>query len=186
MTVALDPTGPARDWTEFLIAVTVLAGAIASWWRWGLPKLKARWERERDWEVLVEGRPAIPANPRTGAPEQPAVPPIASLVAQVAAQVRDIHHELHPNGGSSMKDAQQRIERAVSSLATTVQTVVDRLAQGDDSFTDITARLGRIEHQLDGELHVATRALDNAAEASRTALDTIQTAILAEPPADLT
>ncbi|GAA4123212.1 hypothetical protein GCM10022215_29640 [Nocardioides fonticola] len=174
----IDPSGPVHEWEVLLLATGALISMVGVWIRWGLPRVKARWERDRDWSVLVDGRPAIPANPRTGTPEQPAVPPIAVLVAQVAAQIREIHHELHPNGGSSMKDAQQRIE-------TVVQAMALRLEQGDAAFADITTRLGRIESQLDGEVHVANRALDNAAEASKTALDTIHAAILADPPADL-
>lgn len=159
---------------ELFLTLIGAATAVLGWWRWLRPKLKARAaERDAINEVLL-GRPAVAANPITGAPAQPERRPIGQLVA-------DIHHELHPNNGSSMRDSVDRTEAGVAALAAELADVRARLADGDRRFHDVDARLANIETVLADELATATDTVANAAEASKTALRVIEAAIQAEP-----
>lgn len=159
-----------NDVVELVLGLIAIGAAVAGWFRWGLPKYRSWRDRKASERELWHGRPAIPANPITGAPPQPAKPSIGQLVAE-------IWHELHPNGGSSMKDQQTRMEVTLAEIRDRVGAVEGRLEAGDRRFDEIDAALA-------GELHTAHDALANAAEASTQALSTIETAIKATPPSE--
>lgn len=158
-----------NDTVRLLLGLAAIAALVVGWFRKGRPWLKQRREeREAISEVLL-GREAIPANRITGEGPKPAKPSIGQLVA-------DIHHELHPNNGSSMKDALTRTENAVTELRAMVETMDLRQAAADRRFE-------RIEHVLHDELHTVNDALANTAEAAATLLPVIDHAIKAQPPA---
>lgn len=170
---------------DVLLAVIAVGTAVVSWFRWVRPRIRARRdEREATNEVLL-GRPAVPANPITGAPAQPEKPAIGKQVADMAALLVEVHHELHPNNGSSMKDALGRAETEGRESRQVINEILERLTQGDRRFEEQAERLGRIETVLTDELRVATDTVANAAEASKTALKVIDAALMADPPADL-
>lgn len=184
---------------DVTLSVIALVSAVLGWFRWIRPRLRARLERQRSIDEVLLGRDAIPANSITGAAAQPAKPSIGQQVTAQAEMldalgklVAEIHHELHPNGGSSMKDGQARLEGAVAKLLDEVALMKRRLERGDHRFDDVAGRLGRIEGVLADELRTAqqvavtaTDAVGHAAEASKAALETIHDAILADPPPDI-
>jgi len=143
------------------LSVIALAGTLLGIWRKGLPWLRRRRAEKASLRELWFGRDAVPENKLTGQPAQPARPPLGQMVM-------DIHHELHPNGGSSMKDSLARVEQR----------------QKDDyvRFAAIDARLERIEAVLVDELHTVNGAVANAAEAAATLLPVVHDAIKAQPP----
>lgn len=161
-----------------VLGLVSIAGAIAGAVRWGYPRYVARRARHRSLDVAFMGRPAIPANPITGEPEQPEILPLGQQVADLRTVMDQVHHQVHPNGGSSLRDQ-------VNGVRTDVAEIKQRLGDGDQRFGEIYERLGQIEHRIAGELATASGTLANAAEASREAITTIHDAILAEPPPDL-
>lgn len=173
---------------EEIIRTIVAAISIATTglvcWHWVRPRVRARrLERESIATVLL-GRPAVPANPITGATAVPAVPSIGQLVA-------DIHHELHPNSGTSLADAvgrteaaQARTEAAVEELRNDVGVVKERQARDYGLLDNHGARLARIEELLAGELHAAHDTIATAAEANKQVLSTVETALKAQLPDD--
>lgn len=154
---------------ELLLGLLGLAAAAAGWLRWGWPRYKQHREEKASLHELWHGRPAVPANLLTGAKAEPAKPSIGQLVAE-------IWHELHPNGGSSLKDSQTRTEETLKGVVTRLDTIEQRLAAGDRRFD-------HIDEVLAEELHTANDAVANAAEAAKTLLPVIDTAIKAKPPA---
>ncbi|WP_460792440.1 hypothetical protein [Nocardioides maradonensis] len=181
-----------KDHVDTIISLITLAGIALGWWRWARPRVKARADERKATNEVLLGRDAIPANPITGEPAQPAKPSIGQQVADQGRAISEfraaletltrlatsMHHELHPNGGSSLKDQATRLERVLGEVRT-------RLEDGDRRFDDQADRLERIETVLADELVVAADTLANAAEASKSVLRVIDTALHAEPPADL-
>lgn len=163
---------------KLALGVIALGVIVTGWFKVGLPALRDRRHRDRSVDDVMIGRPEIPANPITGEPARPEILPIGVRLDQLGTLLLEIHHELHPNGGSSMKDAVGRVESQVATMSY-------RLDSGNRRFDDIDADLKRIKLQIGGELSTATGALAHAAEASTAALRTIETAILADPPSDL-
>ena len=171
-----------KDYIGIALGLIALGTAIAGWIRWGRPRWKATVQRRKDKDTVLLGREAVPANPITGAPAQDAIPSIGQQMAFVLEQLQSVmklanemHHELHPNSGKSLRDTADRSEKSLIAI-------LKRLADGDARFDGIDQRLARMETVLDDELAVATDTVANAAEASRTALQVIDAAIRAEPP----
>jgi hypothetical protein len=174
-----------RSTLDLLLLLSALGTAALAWIKLVRPRVQARAaERAAVNEVLL-GAPAVPANPITGAPARPKVPAIGQQVADLrdvvdalAEVLEQVRHEVHPNDGSSMKDAVGRTERLLGEVSA-------RLSDGDRRFDEQGERLVRIEGVLADELRVATDAVANAAEASKTVLSVIDAAIAASPPPDL-
>lgn len=120
----------ARD-LGIAVSVTILIGALFSFWHWGRPWLKQFIYEQRSMRDVLLGTAAVPENPITGAAAVPAVKPLGQQVAEMAALLLEVHHEVHPNTGTSMADSVTRIER--------------RLVSGDGRFSDIEKRLDVIE-----------------------------------------
>ncbi|XBB66876.1 hypothetical protein ABFU82_22630 [Nocardioides sp. WV_118_6] len=165
--------------------------AAIAWAKIVHPRVKHRAATRAAANEVLLGRPAVPANRITGAPAEPAKPAIGQLFADLAAVVdeivimlNEVHHELHPNNGSSMKDALTRTEADVRAARTELGKVVERLAAGDERFDDQAARLGRIEGVLADDLRVVADTAANATDTSRVAVRTIGAALMTEPPAD--
>lgn len=94
-------------------AITVVLGALGVVWRWskGIRRVAVRFDQFADDWQGTEERPGVPARP--GVMER-----LASFddrLYSVDARVVRIEHELHPNSGSSMRDAIDRVERHVGS-----------------------------------------------------------------------
>jgi hypothetical protein len=120
----------ARD-LGIAVSVTLLIGAAFSGWRWGRPWLKQFIHEQKSMREVLLGRDEIPANKITGAEAVPAVKPLGQQVAEMAALLLEVHHEVHPNTGTSMADAVTRIEH--------------RLENGDGRFSEIEKRLDAVE-----------------------------------------
>lgn len=153
---------------ELMLGLIALIAAVFGWYRKVRPWLQERADTRAAVNEVLLGRPAVPANPITGAKAQDAKPSIGQLVTEM-------HHELHPNDGSSMNDALRRTESLTKELIARVETIDRRLENGDRRFE-------RIEHAIHDELQVAQDALGNAAEAAAHLLPTIHDAIKAQPP----
>jgi hypothetical protein len=59
--------------------------------------------------------------------------------------IADIHHEVHYNNGSSVKDGVQRVETGLAGLHVEVATIASELAQAKES---LTLSEGRIRQDL--------------------------------------
>ena len=66
-------------------------------------------------------------------------------VPGVMERLNDIDGELKNNGGSSIKDAVDRIEKNVNTLATDSKEIKKRLEEGDKKFNQIEKRLSNLE-----------------------------------------
>lgn len=171
-----------KDGIALALGLIALGTAVVGWFRWGRPRWQAWTQRRKDKDTVLLGRPAVPANLITGAPAREAIPSIGQQMTFVLKQLEHVmelansmHHELHPNSGNSLRDTADRTERTVTAMSA-------RLADGDQRFDAIDAHLSRIDEVLAGELSVATDTVANAAEASRVALEVIDTALRSEPP----
>lgn len=180
-----------RGGLEWLVLISTVGMAAIAWAKLIHPRLRRRAATRAAANEVLLGRPAVPRNPITGAPAQPAKPAIGQLVADLAVVVdgivqmlNEVHHELHPNNGSSMKDALTRTEADVRAARTELGEVVERLAAGDERFDDQAERLGRIEGVLADDLRVVADTAANATDASRVAVRTIGAALMSEPPAE--
>ncbi len=152
------------DLTAFAVAVGLLGGGLG-WWRRGLPRLRQRLARERALDDLLFGRAAVPANPLTGEPARPELKPLGERVGT-------IEHLLVANGGENNPPTlPDRLASEVGKVTKRLDSIDDRLGEGDQRFDSI-------EHTL-------RDVVGHAAEASTQALSTIETAILAQPPADI-
>lgn len=93
-------------------ALTVIGGAVAFLWRGtrGIRRVARRFDEFADDWQGTESRPGVPA--RAG---------VMSRLARFEVSLVSLHdrigaveHELHPNSGSSLRDAVDRVERCVS------------------------------------------------------------------------
>lgn len=105
----------AALWTFGAIAFVAAAWAFA---RKAWPALRAFARAVLTLAQLIESLRGLPAF---------IVRTDATLAAQ-DARIGEIHHELHPNSGTSMNDALRRVEEGVAGL----YTAVDDLAAVDD------------------------------------------------------
>ncbi|WP_300680770.1 hypothetical protein [Nocardioides sp.] len=190
--------GNVGDWIDLALAIAAVGALIAGWARWVRPRLAAKRDRDESVQTVLLGRPAVPANAITGADPQPAIPSIGSQVAtlsdivaqlartvsEVAGKVEGIHHEIHPNGGSSLNDSVRRTEAAAEALRDDIAVVKTRQTRDFGVLDQHAARLARIEELLAGELTEASATIANAAEASATVLRVIDTALNAAPPTE--
>lgn len=159
-----------------VVGAVLAAGGIARWFvRNKLPKVQEKRAIQKATDEVIRGRAAIEPNRITGEEGRDAIPPLGERLAGMAQLIQEIHHELHPNGGSSMKDSLTRVEARVETIDARVETVDRRLENGDRRFD-------RIEHVLQDELHVAHDTVANAAEAAANLLPAIHDAIKAQPP----
>lgn len=180
-----------RGGLELLVLLSTAGMAAIAWAKIAHPRVKHRAATRAAANEVLLGRPAVPANKITGAPAEPAKPAIGQLFADLAAVVdgivimlNEVHHELHPNNGSSMKDALTRTEADAKAARAELGKVLERLAAGDARFDDQAERLGRIEGVLADELRVAVGTAANATDTSRVAVRTIGAALMTEPPAE--
>lgn len=88
-----------------------------------------------------------------------AVAIVDALVAlpAMAKQVKSIHHELHPNGGTSMKDALGRVEKGVERLDDTS----DRLERGVRGLYEEVGALAAEDKRLAAADEQLRQDLDN-------------------------
>ncbi|CAH0258015.1 hypothetical protein [Microbacterium sp. Bi128] len=107
-------------WDAVLFVAGVIAAGVGSWAfaRKAWPALRAFARAVLALSQVIESLRGLPAFiARTD----------ATLAAQ-DARIGEIHHELHPNSGTSMNDALRRVEEGVAGL----YTAVDDLAAVDD------------------------------------------------------
>ena len=79
-------------------------------------------------------------------PGVPARPGVMEHIAALTEQLTLVVHEVHPNGGGSMRDSVSRIERMVS---TDVERLDDHETYADGVIRDHTSRLDGHDHRLD-------------------------------------
>lgn len=81
-----------------------------------------------------------------GAPERPG---ILDRMASLEQKVGEIHHEVHYNNGSSVKDSTARLEASLRRVEDTQQQILQSSAEDArhlaDHITEATARDERIE-----------------------------------------
>jgi hypothetical protein len=105
-----DTTGVASIDTLVIwsIAISAILGGIALVWRAIRRLARAVDDWIEDWQG-TPARPGVPARPgmmeRVGGIEQ--------SVDRVERRVGAIEHELHPNSGSSLRDAVDRVEQSI-------------------------------------------------------------------------
>jgi hypothetical protein len=73
--------------------------------------------------------------------------PGRSRTKGVMERLNEIDGELKNNGGSSIKDAVDRIEKNVNTLAIDSKEIKQRLEDGDKKFDHIEKRLKRLEEK---------------------------------------
>lgn len=182
--------------TSISVGVTTLVGAIATPWRRVWRWWKRRREVARAMHEAFVGCDPIPPNPLTAEPGRPGRPPLAQSVATIASdqadtrqaldemrkvvdemrqkvaetqqKVEEAHHELHPNSGSSMRDAVDRVEKRQKAQ-------IEHLGNIDAKQAEQDAHLARVDHTL-------TEVVAKQTETIALGAITIDTALHTPPP----
>lgn len=104
------------DWLSFLLADTSALQLV--FWVIAIGALIAvivkLWPFMRNAVQIVDALVTLPA--------------LKASVEKMQAQVTSIHHELHPNGGTSMNDAVRRMEGTTERLEIGVKGLYDQVA----------------------------------------------------------
>lgn len=118
---------------EIVVSILALGGGIAGYFKIIAPlgsrikKWIVTWESfMTDWS----GEEARPGRDR---------------VPGVMERLNDIDGELKRNGGSTIKDSVDRIEKDVHSLSINTQEIKKRLEEGDKKFTELELRVKNLE-----------------------------------------
>ena len=127
-------------WLEVAISVVALGSGLAGYFKIIVPFGSRIKKWITTWEGFMEdwsGEEARPGRDR---------------VPGVMERLNDIDGELKRNGGGSMKDALDRIEKDlhtatgdIKSVAATQTEIKERLEQGDKRFEKIEKRLDKLE-----------------------------------------
>lgn len=133
--VATSPT-PVGDALRLFGAAAAAAGTVLAVWRWLVPVVRRRFEDRQALRTLLYGRPAIPANPISGAAEQPEVLGIGPAFAQ--------HIEIERASLAELKDQTQQLQGQVTDLT----TAFTRLAENDARVTELAGDVAIIRDGL--------------------------------------
>ena len=120
---------------QIFAAVGTIAGAIVLFAKVIYPAFKRVSKWMNTWEDFMDDW--FGAEPRPG----------RDRTKGVMERLNDIDGELKNNGGSSIKDAVDRIEKDVKELAVDTKGIKARLEDGDKRFDRIENRLKRLEEK---------------------------------------
>lgn len=93
-------------------------------------------------------------NDIVGSPEKPS---LYSLVESLSEQVRRIDKELHPNGGSSMRDQIIRVEAEVAEVKTMATEAKRKAADAASEAEGLSGAVARYSHEARAREDVAQR-----------------------------
>lgn len=124
---------PIPIW-EIVVSILALGGGIAGYFKIIAPFISRMKKWTATWESFMQdwsGEEARPGRDR---------------VPGVMERLNDIDGELKRNGGSSIKDSVDRIEKNVDTLSTNTKEIKKRLEQGDKKFNELETRVKGLEH----------------------------------------
>lgn len=119
---------------EIVVSILALGGGIAGYFKIIAPFISRMKKWTATWESFMQdwsGEEARPGRDR---------------VPGVMERLNDIDGELKRNGGSSIKDSVDRIEKNVDTLSTNTKEIKKRLEQGDKKFDELEIRVKGLEH----------------------------------------
>lgn len=131
------PTPPVPDWLRFLLADTSLLQAVF----WLVALISLIVAVVKLWPAL--GRFVQIVNATAGLPAF--IDRTDKRLDEQDTQIAEIHHQLHLNGGGSVKDGVNRVEEGVAGLyneLTPIKTKLDALAAVDDRLWDEIEKTG--------------------------------------------
>jgi len=127
-------------WLEVAISVVALGSGLAGYFKIVVPFASRIKKWITTWEGFMEDWSGEEARPGRDA------------VPGVMQRLNEIDGELKRNGGGSMKDSLDRIERDLHSatgdmkiVVSTQEDIKDRLEKGDERFKKIEKRLDNLE-----------------------------------------
>jgi hypothetical protein len=128
MTFTFTPPPPTVTWEQFWVDISVAQAAV---WVIGFFALftfvvKA-WPFIRSFFQILDALVKLPAF----------IIKTDKFMDDTAESVKDIHHEVQFNNGSSVKDAVQRIENKVSKLEVSSQSLSNQLAEQDKKYDSL-------------------------------------------------
>lgn len=118
---------------EIVVGILALGGGIAGYFKIISPFAFRIKKWVETWESFMEdwkGEEARPGRDR---------------VPGVMERLNDIDGELKRNGGHSIKDSVDRIDKNVSTLSTDTKNIKDRLVKGEKRFDSLEARVQNLE-----------------------------------------
>lgn len=118
---------------EIVVSILALGGGIAGYFKIIVPFASRVKKWITTWESFMEdwsGEEARPGRDR---------------VPGVMERLNDIDGELKRNGGSSIKDSVDRIEKTVDTLSVNTKEIKKRLEEGDKKFDELDARVQSLE-----------------------------------------
>lgn len=128
MTFTLTPPPPIVTWEQYWVDISVAQAAV---WVIGFFALftfvvKA-WPFIRSFFQILDALVKLPGF----------IMKTDKFMDETAKSVKDIHHEVQFNNGSSVKDAVQRIENKVSELEISSQGLSDQLVEQDKKYNSL-------------------------------------------------
>lgn len=118
---------------EIVVSILALGGGIAGYFKIIVPFASRIKKWVATWESFMEdwsGEEARPGRDR---------------VPGVMERLNDIDGELKRNGGSSIKDSVDRIEKTVDTLSVNTKEIKKRLEEGDKKFDELDVRVQSLE-----------------------------------------
>lgn len=118
---------------EIVISILALGGGIAGYFKIIAPFGSRIKQWIQTWESFMQdwsGEEARPGRDR---------------IPGVMERLNDIDGELKRNGGSSIKDSVDRIEKDVRTLSVNTKEIKERLERGDQKFEELDERVQKLE-----------------------------------------
>lgn len=99
-----------HPYLAWIVAAAAVVTALGVLWR-KVVRPALRWTRRtaRRVDATLDGLLGVPAKD-----DQPAKPGIIERMGRVEQRLASIEHELHPNSGTSLRDAVDRVEQKVT------------------------------------------------------------------------
>lgn len=160
------------DWGTIVAILTVLGIVGEAWRRWVLPFLRRIGKFLDAWN----GEPA-----RDGLPARPGM---VGRVIAIEAQVSNIEYQVHNNGGASMKDGVDRIEKASEVAAEAARVAADRATAAAEMVTATKAALDDHIEQSNILIEQGKQAEQEIRGTIATLADAVNVAARSTPPDD--
>jgi hypothetical protein len=140
-------------------------------------------------EDAILGRAAEPDNKATGEKGRQALPALGerldSIVEtqhQQGEKLDQVHHQVFPNGGGSLRDDVVTVKRRLEDGSLHFTEHDAQLAEIREQLSILTTRTEHLEQLVGVELHASNEAVANAAQAAKHLLPVIDTALKSSPP----